>query len=75
MAIVRAREGESPDSLLRRYKRLLEKEGKAKKQRLCEFFIKPSQVRKRAKAAAIKRHQKKAEREAQMMSGRERRAH
>ena len=51
-------ENESFDSLIRRWKRAVEKADTLKELRKREFFEKPSSIRKRAKAAAQKRHQR-----------------
>ena len=51
-------ENESFDSLMRRWKRAVEKADTLKELRKREFFEKPSSIRKRAKAAALKRHQR-----------------
>jgi len=54
---------DSIDSALRRFKRAVEKSGVLTKVRRCQFYEKPSTIRKREKAAAIKRYQKKLMRE------------
>jgi small subunit ribosomal protein S21 len=59
MPNVRVREGESIDSAMRRFKRAVEKAGIPKELRRREFYQKSSAIRKREKAAAIKRHLKK----------------
>lgn len=51
------------ESLLRRFKRSVEKSGVLSKVRRCQFYEKPSAERKRKKAAAVKRHLKKVARE------------
>jgi small subunit ribosomal protein S21 len=51
MPSVRVRENEYFDAALRRFKRA------------CEFYEKPTQERKRKKAAAVKRHLKRLSRE------------
>jgi len=49
---------ESFESMLRRFKRVVEKSDMVKEVRSREFYEKPSQVRKRKKAAAKKRTQR-----------------
>ena len=52
---------ESFEALFRRFKRAVEKDDIVKEYRKREFFEKPSQVRKRKKAAAVKRTQREFE--------------
>jgi len=73
MASVRVREGESLESAMRRFKRLVEKAGIPKELRRREFYQKGSAIRKRKAAAARKRHLKKLARETTVVTGRERR--
>ncbi|WP_295366035.1 30S ribosomal protein S21 [uncultured Succinivibrio sp.] len=56
-------ENEPFDVALRRFKRSCEKAGILADVRAREFYEKPTTVRKRAKASAIKRHAKKLARE------------
>lgn len=63
MPDVKLREGEPFDIALRRFKRACEKAGIISEVRSREFYEKPTQVRKRKKAAAVKRHAKKVSRE------------
>lgn len=63
MPDVKLREGEPFDIALRRFKRACEKAGVIAEVRRREFYEKPTQVRKRKKAAAVKRHAKKVSRE------------
>lgn len=49
---------ESFDSLMRRFKKSVEKSGLLNDVRDREFYEKPSETRKRAKAAAVKRTQR-----------------
>ncbi len=56
---VRIRESEHFDAALRRFKRSCEKAGILTELRRREFYEKPTQVRKRKKAAAVKRHLKR----------------
>lgn len=59
MPAVRVRENESFDVAMRRFKRACEKAGVLSETRRREFYEKPTAVRKRKAAAAVKRHQKK----------------
>lgn len=54
---------EHVEGALRKFKRAVEKSGILSKARRCQYFEKPSIKRKRAKAAAIKRHLKRLSRE------------
>lgn len=56
---VRIRESEHFDAALRRFKRSCEKAGVLTELRRREFYEKPTQERKRKKAAAVKRHLKR----------------
>ena len=60
---VRIKENEPFDIALRRFKRSCEKAGVLAKVRSYEFYEKPTWVKKRKAAAAIKRNQKKVSRE------------
>lgn len=68
MPMVVVRETESFDSALRRFKRSCEKAGIPTKLRQIEFYEKPTSKRKRKKAAAVKRYQKKLQKEHESMS-------
>jgi len=59
MPSVRVRESEHFDAALRRFKRACEKAGILTELRRREYYEKPTQERKRKKAAAIKRHLKR----------------
>jgi len=59
MPSIRVREGEPIDSVVRRFRRAVEKSGLPKELRRREFYQKRSTVRKRKAAAAKKRHLKK----------------
>jgi small subunit ribosomal protein S21 len=59
MPSVRVRENEYFDAALRRFKRACEKAGILTELRRREFYEKPTQERKRKKAAAVKRHAKR----------------
>ncbi|MCC1496657.1 30S ribosomal protein S21 [Alcanivorax sp. 1008] len=63
MPQVKVKEGEPFDVALRRFKRSCEKAGVLAEVRRREFYEKPTQERKRKAAAAVKRHQKKLQRE------------
>jgi small subunit ribosomal protein S21 len=62
MPNVRVRENEPFDIAMRRFKRSCEKAGVLAEVHRREFYEKPTQVRKRKAAAAVKRWQKKAAR-------------
>ena len=59
MPSVKVRENEPFDFALRRFKRACEKAGVLAEVHRREFYEKPTQVRKRKAAAAVKRHQKR----------------
>jgi len=59
MPSVRIRESEHFDAALRRFKRACEKAGILTELRRREYYEKPTQERKRKKAAAVKRHMKR----------------
>ena len=63
MPSVKVRENEPFEFALRRFKRTCEKAGVLTDLRKKEFFEKPSQERKRKRAAAVKRQAKKVSRE------------
>ena len=63
MPIVKLKESEPFDIALRRFKRSCEKAGVLAEVRRREFYEKPTAVRKRKAAAAVKRHLKKVSRE------------
>jgi small subunit ribosomal protein S21 len=60
---VRVRENEHFDAALRRFKRACEKAGILSELRRREYYEKPTQERKRKKAAAVKRQLKRDSRE------------
>ena len=64
MPSVRIKENEYFDAALRRFKRACEKAGVLTELRRREFYEKPTQERKRKKAAAVKRHLKRVSRDA-----------
>ena len=63
MPSVKVKENEPFDVALRRFKRSCEKAGVLSEVRRREFYEKPTAVRKRKAAAAVKRHLKKIQRE------------
>jgi len=63
MPAVKVKENEPFDVALRRFKRSCEKAGVLAEVRRREFYEKPTSVRKRKKAAAVKRALKKVSRE------------
>lgn len=63
MPAVKVKDNEPFDIALRRFKRSCEKAGVLSEVRRREYFEKPTQERKRKKAAAVKRHLKKLSRE------------
>ncbi|MEQ8660660.1 MAG: 30S ribosomal protein S21 [Gammaproteobacteria bacterium] len=63
MPTVRVRENEPFDIAMRRFKRACEKAGVLAEVHRREYYEKPTQVRKRKAAAAVKRWQKKAARQ------------
>ncbi len=67
MPQVKLKENEPFDVALRRFKRSCEKAGILAEVRRREFYEKPTSVRKRKAAAAVKRHQKKLLRESRKL--------
>lgn len=63
MPLVRVRENEPFEVALRRFKRTCEKAGIVSEVRRREAYEKPTSIRKRKAAAAVKRHQKKMQRD------------
>lgn len=63
MPFVKIKDNEPFDIALRRFKRSCEKAGVLAEVRRREFYEKPTSVRKRKAAAAVKRHAKKVQRE------------
>ena len=63
MPSVKVRENEPFEYALRRFKRSCEKAGVLAETRRREFYEKPTQERKRKKAAAVKRHLKRISRD------------
>ena len=67
MPYIKVKENEPFDVALRRFKRSCEKAGVLAEVRRREFYEKPTSVRKRKAAAAVKRHAKKMAREARRL--------
>lgn len=67
MPTVKVKDNEPFDIALRRFKRSCEKAGVLAEVRRREFYEKPTSVRKRKAAAAVKRHMKKLARENRRM--------
>ncbi len=63
MPSVKVRENEPFEVALRRFKRTCEKAGILAETRKREFYEKPTQERKRKRAAAVKRHMRRVSRE------------
>ncbi len=63
MPFVKIKENEPFDVALRRFKRACEKAGVLAEVRAREWYEKPTTLRKRDAAAAVKRHAKKVQRE------------
>jgi len=59
MPFVKVKENEPFDITLRRFKRTCEKAGVLSEVRRREFYEKPTSIRKRKKAAAVKRNLKR----------------
>ena len=67
MPNVRVKENEPFDVALRRFKRSCEKAGILAEVRKREFYEKPTSIRKRKAAAAVKRYAKKLQRESKKL--------
>ena len=67
MPIINIKDNESFDVALRRFKRACEKAGIPTKLRQLEYYEKPTAKRKRKKAAAVKRYQKKLQKAEEIM--------
>ena len=70
MVKLQVREKESIQEAVRRFRKLVERSGIKKEMRRREFYEKPTSVRKRKAAAAVKRHLKKISREQARMQQR-----
>lgn len=67
MPFVKLKDNEPFDVALRRFKRSCEKAGVLAEVRRREFYEKPTTIRKREAASAVKRHLKKLQREAKKL--------
>ena len=67
MPQIKLKDNEPFDIALRRFKRSCEKAGILAEVRRREFYEKPTWIRKRKAAAAVKRHMKKVSRETRRM--------
>jgi small subunit ribosomal protein S21 len=67
---IKVRDNEGFDSAIRRFKRIVEKSGVLSEMRRREFHETPSEKKKRALAAAIKRFRKKQSRDGGKSSAR-----
>lgn len=67
MPAVKVRENEPIEVAIRRFKRACEKAGVLTEVRRREYYIKPTELRKKRRAAAIKRQLKKIMRERQLL--------
>ena len=63
MVKLRLRDNESVNEAVRRFRKLVEHAGVKKEMRKREFYEKPTQERKRKKAAAVKRQIKRTARD------------
>jgi small subunit ribosomal protein S21 len=63
MTTIRVKENEPFDVAIRRFRRACEKAGVLTEVRRREFYEKPTTVRKRKAAAAVKRHMKRVSRD------------
>ncbi|HKH21845.1 MAG TPA: 30S ribosomal protein S21 [Gammaproteobacteria bacterium] len=63
MPSIRVKENEPFDVAIRRFRRACEKAGVLTEVRRREFYEKPTTVRKRKAAAAVKRHMKRVSRD------------
>ena len=70
MPKIRVKEGDSGEFALRKFKRACERAGIITECRKREFYEKPTSKRKRLKIAAIKRYQKKLQRDDMINQGR-----
>jgi small subunit ribosomal protein S21 len=63
MPSIRVKENEPFDVAIRRFRRACEKAGVLTEVRRREFYEKPTSIRKRKRAAAVKRHMKRLARQ------------
>ncbi len=60
MPVVKLKDNESyPDGLIRRFKKAVERSGILAALKNCQYYVKPSKLKQREKAAAVKRWRKK----------------
>ncbi|MBM4222313.1 MAG: 30S ribosomal protein S21 [Gammaproteobacteria bacterium] len=65
MPIVKIKENDSyPEGLIRKFKKAVERSGILAAVKNCQYYVKPSKLKQREKAAAIKRWRKKNARDA-----------
>jgi small subunit ribosomal protein S21 len=69
MPNIKVKDNEPFEVALRRFKRSCEKAGILSEVRRREFYEKPTQERKRKKAAAVKRHAKRLSRDNMRLQG------
>jgi len=62
MATVKSRKNETGEKIIRRFKRLVDKEGILRRAKECMHYDKPSVKKKKKKARAEKRRRKNAKR-------------
>ena len=67
MVKLRLRDNENVNDAVKRFRKLVEHAGIKREMRKREFYEKPTSVRKRKAAAAVKRHAKKVQRESRKM--------
>ena len=72
MLEIKVKESEPFEVSLRRFRRVCEKAGILTELRKREFYEKPTSVRKRKKAAAVKRYQKHARMQNRLLARRRR---
>ncbi len=66
MPVVKIKENDSyPDGLIRKFKKAVERSGILAAVKNCQYYVKPSKLKQREKAAAIKRWRKKNSRDTQ----------
>jgi small subunit ribosomal protein S21 len=64
MPVVKIKENDSyPDGLIRKFKKAVERSGILAAVKECQYYVKPSKLKQREKAAAIKRWKKKNSRD------------
>lgn len=63
MPSTKLRDNDSPDGMIRRFKRAVEKSGLLAELKRRQYYVKPSKLKQREKAAAVKRWRKKNHRD------------